>query len=554
MLAGVALLAACASTPLPPWPTQPAKAAAAPSPPQPQPPPGQPDTTTPPAENVVVTPVATQAPDEGAAAASTESAAVAARFPDPPVRYETPGLAPSRRAFTTNAELAQSLGAIATATRGSTHARLLDLGASQQGATIQAVVLSQAMGGRGATVEDNGRPTIVLIGGQHGDEPASGEALLVIARELAQGLLEPMLKRINAVIVPRANPDGADAGQHATANGIDLDQDHLRLKTPEARALAEMVRRYRPVAIIDVHEYPATPEPLRLSGRTARPDVMLRYATTTNVPEFVTKAALEWYLQPIAKALDGAGLTHEWHHTWQSGPDGLQATMGDTSPTSERNLGGLQNAVSLSIASRGADLGRLHAQRRVHSLVVALTSALRSTVDRAGNLQQVQSFVARDIAAHACRGTLAIQVEPTATRRDVRLLDADTGEERTAKVAWASTLQLQTTGERPRPCGYWLAVNRAEAVEHLRWLGVQVMRIAEPGSVLAEADGTTARTAIDAPADSFYVSMNQPLANVAAAALEQGTPYGFGSTGLLPGPSGAARVMASPALVFEEPD
>ena len=33
------------------------------------------------------------------------SAAVAARFPDPVVRYSTPGLAEQRRAFTTNAEL-----------------------------------------------------------------------------------------------------------------------------------------------------------------------------------------------------------------------------------------------------------------------------------------------------------------------------------------------------------------------------------------------------------------------------------------------------------------
>ena len=34
--------------------------------------------------------------------------AVAARFPDPMVRYQTPGLADGRSAYTTNAELAQS--------------------------------------------------------------------------------------------------------------------------------------------------------------------------------------------------------------------------------------------------------------------------------------------------------------------------------------------------------------------------------------------------------------------------------------------------------------
>lgn len=501
-----------------------------------------------------MTPVATQesAPD----ASTTESAAVAARFPDPPMRYETPGLASSRNTFTTNAELTRTLSELASSTQAGTRAQLLDLGISQQGTPILGMALSQANTGKGTSAEDNGRPTIVLIGQQHGDEPAGSEALLVIARELGQGLLEPMLKRINVIVVPRANPDGAAAESHATANGTDLDRDHLLLKTPEARALAKLSHRYRPVAVIDVHEYPAVPPTLRQTGNVASHDLLLQHASAANVPEFITKAAIEWYLQPMIKALDESGLTHEWYHTWHSGPDGLQAVMGDTSPTSQLNLAALQNAVSLAIASRGSDLGRTHIQRRVHSLVVALTSALRSTVSRADNLQQVQSFVARDIAAQACRGPMAIQVQPTPGQREVQLMDAVSGEPRTVKATWESSLHMQTTVERSRPCGYWLATDSAEAVERLRWLGVQVMRTAEPGSVLAETATTnqTVRAAIDAPSDSFYVSMNQPLAHVAAAALESGTSFDYAAAGLLPLPLGSARVMAPPALVFEEPD
>ena len=63
-----------------------------------------------------------------------------------------------------------------------------------------------------------------------------------MAQELVQGLLEPLTERLNIIIVPRANPDGAEAGSQATANGADMDRDHLVLSTPEARALAALVR------------------------------------------------------------------------------------------------------------------------------------------------------------------------------------------------------------------------------------------------------------------------------------------------------------------------
>jgi len=55
---------------------------------------------------------------------------------------------------------------------------------------------------------------------------------MVVARELAQGLLEPLLARIHVIVVPRANPDGAALGQPGTAQGTDLERDHLSLDHP----------------------------------------------------------------------------------------------------------------------------------------------------------------------------------------------------------------------------------------------------------------------------------------------------------------------------------
>ena len=547
------MLGACTSTPLPPWPASGAKV----TPPKAETAAPLPSGASTPADQPVATAVAPIA--ASTAATPLETAAVAAHFPDPPVQYDTPGLRPGRRAFSTNAEVSEWLRDLAQAPQSGVNARLMDLGHSQGGIAIQALALSAGARSGDKSLQSNGRPTVLLVGQQHGDEPAGGEALMVIARELAQGLLEPMLQRINVVIVVRANPDGAANDIHATANGTDLDRDHLDLRTPEAQALAGLISTVRPNVIADVHEYPVAVVKSAEGDWLPGYDILLQYATAPNVPSFITKAAQEWYLRPMLKALDASQLTHEWLYRLESSDSGLSAVTGDALPQTLRNLGGLQNAVSLEIASRGSNLGAAHIQRRVHSLVLALSSVLRSTTERGGDLLQVQTFVARDIASKACQSTVAIQASPTTSQRELSLMDAETGAITSRKVSWTSTLQLHADVERPRPCGYWLAGDSAVA-EPLRMLGLQVMRIAEAGSILTETFSTgtanapapeVLRQTVDAPAGSYYVGLSQSLANVAAAALESGTSFGYPGTGRL-APGASARVINNPSLVFDD--
>lgn len=595
VLAIAVLAAGCASTPLPPWPANeptplPSTAQTRPATPRTVPPPL--GTTR---AEVVTTPIATspllQPPADAAAAppapAATTgdslpySAAVAARFPDPAVRYDTPGLAEGRRAFTTNAEASQWLRSLAPQAGSATKTAVIEWGRSQRGTPLEALVATRGAGTSLQDLDASGRPTVVLIGQQHGDEPAGSEALLVIARELTQGLLEPLLDRINVVVVPRANPDGAEAGTRVTANGTDMNRDHLLLTTPEAQGLARLVRDYRPIAIVDAHEYTVTGRFLEKFGGIQRYDALLQYATTANVPEFLTKASREWYHQPMVAALQGQGLTSEWYYTTSTDPADRRVSMGGTRPDTGRNVNGLKNAVSLLVETRGVGIGRTHIQRRVHSQVTALTSALRSTAERSANLEQVRSFVARDTVAQACRGEVAIDAGPTATQRDLLMLDPDTGADKTVRVEWNSSLDLRTLASRARPCGYWLSPSATEAVDHLKMLGLQVMRVAEQGSLLADTyretgrdtavredvRGTvagaadtvrvkvdTVRTAIDAPAGSFYVPLNQPLANLAVAALEPDTQNSYFANRLIGTLGDTARVMGTPTLVFEEPD
>ena len=554
-LACTALLAACSSTPLPPWPTSSKPQVATPTRPAPEIPVVPQATTQPiaPANNLVPLPY---------------NAAVAARFPDPATRYDTPGLAPQRNQFTTASELSSWLNSQASKSLGrDTRLGIVQPGSSQRGSPIQALVATRAPGIQPSALYDSRRPTVMLVAGQHGDEPAGTEALLIIARELAPGgLLEPLLQQINVILVPRANPDAVEAGTRNAADGTDIAHDHLLLNTPEAKALATLARDYRPVAVVDLQEFPAASIFLQKYQAIQRYDALLQYSATANQNEFVTKAAREWYTAPLRTALSQAGLSSDWYYTTSQDLQDKSISMGSLAPDSLRNVSGLKNSVGYLVSSRGSDLGRAHIQRRVHTLVTASTRMLHSSAERAKDLTQVQAFVARETASLACHQQLAVLAEQTPEQRTLTMIQPDTGADQQVRVDWNASLQPRTTLSRPRSCGYWLSASAQPAVDRLRLLGLQVLKVAEPGQLLADsynearsatpASGAYALTrgAVEAPVGSYYLTMNQPMANLAAAALEPDTPYSYLARGLVPTMTDMARVMAPPSVVFEEED
>ena len=546
------LLSACTSTPLPPRTiTSPAPTAAAVA---------APATTTP----------------------LPYSVNVANRFPAPSVVYSTPGLQAGRTAFTTQAEIQVWLREQAAAAQRipGVKAAVLPIGLSQRGQAIEALVLTRSSATDAATVLASGKPTVLLIGQQHGNEPAGSEALLVVARELAQGLLQPQLEQINVLIVPRANPDGAATDQRVTANGLDMNRDHLLLNTPEAQSLAKLVRDYQPMVVVDAHEYTVVGRYLEKFGHIQKYDALMQYATTANLPEFLTKAAEEWYRRPMLAALKAQGLSSDWYYTTSNDLADKKFSMGGAQPDTGRNVGGLKNSVSLLIETRGVGIGRLHLQRRVHTHVTAIASVLASTAQRASELGQLRPYIDKEVSSAACKDEAVVQAALTPTQYELTMLDPTTGVDKAVTVEWNSALTLKPVKSRARPCGYWLAATSGVAVERLRLHGVKVQRLLETGALQADAYRETARTAgervdvrgtiadgdkriiqvqvalepstLSAPAGSYYVPLSQPLGHLVFAALEPDTQSSFFANQLLQSLQDTARVMQPPTAKLED--
>ena len=154
-----------------------------------------------------------------------------------------PGFPHREPSLTSQERLAAFLADLA---RGSRQPRLASLGRSQQGRDLPLIYLTGRRPRRSARHRRLGRPVIWLIGQQHGNEPAGGEAMLALAAALSSGELASLLDRLSVVIVPRANPDGAAADRRVLASGADLNRDHLLLSQPETRALHQACGCCRP--------------------------------------------------------------------------------------------------------------------------------------------------------------------------------------------------------------------------------------------------------------------------------------------------------------------
>ena len=108
-------------------------------------------------------------------------------------------------------------------------------------------------------------PTVLIVGGIHGNEPASA----TLARALCEHLeSHPAAFRGRRVVVAAAvNPDGLARGLRTNAHGVDLNRNFATpnwqegrrsgaepLSEPETRFIAGLIRRYEPTVVVQVHQ------------------------------------------------------------------------------------------------------------------------------------------------------------------------------------------------------------------------------------------------------------------------------------------------------------
>jgi len=98
------------------------------------------------------------------------------------------------------------------------------------------------------------KPTVLITASQHGNEQSAKEAALAVIRDLALGDLKPLLKKINVLVMPQANPYGNFFDRRTNELDLDMNRDHVKLETEGAAAIHRVFQEWLPEVTIDAHE------------------------------------------------------------------------------------------------------------------------------------------------------------------------------------------------------------------------------------------------------------------------------------------------------------
>ena len=142
-------------------------------------------------------------------------------------------------------------------------------GYTNEGRALPLVVVGDVEGPDPASVRASGKTVVYLQGNIHAGEVCGKEALQMLLRDLLAGRHGGWRESMVLLIAPIYNADGNERvnlvnrgrqhgpvggmGQRPNAQGYDLNRDHMKLDSPEARSVARLFSEYDPHVAVDLH-------------------------------------------------------------------------------------------------------------------------------------------------------------------------------------------------------------------------------------------------------------------------------------------------------------
>ena len=187
---------------------------------------------------------------------------VPARGANAAAQTQTPSTRPERTAHRETSRYDDVMAFVREVDAKSPKIHLTSFGYTFEGKSLPLVVVGEGLADASAeAVKKSGKTRVYIQGNIHGGEVEGKEAVQMLLRELSRGEHADWLQSLVLLFAPIYNADGNDrvrmsernaqngpiggVGTRANAQDLDLNRDHMKLESPEARSLVSMLNSLR---------------------------------------------------------------------------------------------------------------------------------------------------------------------------------------------------------------------------------------------------------------------------------------------------------------------
>jgi hypothetical protein len=429
------------------------------------------------------------------------------------------------------------------------------------GYTFEGRPLPLAVAGRVKTaspeaVRASGKLRVYIQANIHAGEVEGKEALQILLREIAQGRHQAWFDALVLLVAPIYNADGNERialtnrgpqhgpiggmGQRPNAQGLDLNRDHMKLETPEARSLVRLLRDYDPHVVIDLHTTNGT-----------RHAYHLTYAPPLhpNTDPAIDRLLRDQWLPALTRAIkDKYGWDYYYYGNLSGRGDDRGWYTYDHRPRFNSTYVGLRNRVGI-LGETYAYLtfeDRIAASRRFVEELLHYAAAHAADIRRATEEADRRPLVG---------ASLALRARPKRSAEMVEILLGETTTERHPYTGRPMFRRLdvrkpermyeygafEPTETERVPQAYYLPPALETAIERLEAHGLRLSRLDRASTLSVErfridkntvapqpfqnhqertVEGVWEPADVELPAGTVVVPMDQPLARLAFLLLE----------------------------------
>jgi hypothetical protein len=452
-------------------------------------------------------------------------------------------------------------------------------GSTVDGRPLPLAIVGDLQDARPATVAASPRLRVWLQGTSHGGEVCGKEALLMLLRDLVVGDHPEWASSLILLVAPIYNADGNErigpetrpyqlgpyegVGERANTQGLDLNRDHMKLESPEGRALVQAYQDYDPHVIVDLHTTNGTEHAYHLT-----------YAPPLHPNTHPAIDALlrdEWLPTVTAqiKARDGEDIYYYGNISRDTDVEPRWTTF-DHRPRFNNNYAGLRNRVGI--------LSEAYAYASFEERVRSTLHFVEETLDFAHDRADTIASLIDQIDTESIVGTrLATRAVPQRSEQPVEILLGATEEvqnpftrapmKRRLDVTEPTTMyeygRFSSTDTETAPAAYYVPADLTAVIDLLAAHGVEgdttgasTVIAAEAFSVTASSlderefeghqqrsvDGTWEPVEREVPAGTLVVPIDQPLGRLLFSLLEPRSDDGIVNWNVLDGQAGVGSV------------